>query len=657
MLRRLLLSILFLAGIAPAHAALRELSVESRKPWAADPSHFELLEGHFSGDLDPAANQNRIINDLALAPRNAQGRVAYRATFAILRPLGTTSGLLIYDVANRGRINPTAFPAGHVSVTSGWQGDLTPGPGIQSIEVPVAHARDGSAITGPVIARFLNMPAGSMTLDIKGGPIGGIGGRAFLPATIDGARLIKAASDSADPVEVPRDDWAFGDCSTTPFPGKSDLAKLCLRGGFDPRFAYTLSFTAQDPKVLAMGFAATRDLVAFLRRGTRDDKGNPNPVVGQIRKAIGRGVSQSGNYLRSFLHLGFNEDESGHIVFDGLNPLIAARQNPMNFRFANPGHSADLYEPGSDGAVWWGSYTDTSRGLAKASLLDRCTASRTCPKIVEIMGSSEFWGLRASPDYVGTDAKADVPLPANVRRYFTPGVTHGGGSGGFAYETRPVNGCKLQTNPNPASDTYRALFQVLVDWVMTGSQPPASRYPTLAAGDLVSPTASAMGFPAISGQPAPDDHLNALLQYDFGPGFNATDLSGAISRQPPRVVKVLPSLVPRTNADGNELAGIRSVQLQVPLGTYLGWNETASGFEKGTGCGFQGGYIPFAATRQQRIASGDPRPSLEERYGTHEIYVAKVRQTAQELVSQHLLLRTDADRLVLEAQKAAIPLP
>lgn len=647
----------FFAGLAPAHAALRELSVESRKPWSADSSRFELLEGHFRGDLDPVASQNRIINDLALAPRNALGRVEYRATFAILRPLGSPSGLLVYDVANRGRINVTPFPKGHVSVISGWQADLAAAPGIQSIEVPVAHARDGSAITGPVIARFLNMPAGTTTLDIKAGPAGGIGARAFSPATADGARLVRATSDDAAPEEVPHGDWTFGDCRAAAFPGKPDLTKLCIKDGFDPRYAYTLSFIAQDPKVLAIGFAATRDLVAFLRYGTRDGKGNPNPVAGQIGKAIARGVSQSGNYLRSYLHLGFNEDESGRIIFDGLNPIIAARQNPMNFRFANPGGAAGLYEPGSDGVVWWASYADTTRGLAKASLLDRCTVSHTCPRIIEIMGSSEFWGLRASPDYVGTDAQADLPLPDNVRRYFTPGVTHGGGRGGFTYEAAPVNGCLLPANPNPASDTYRVLFQALVDWIINGTEPPASRYPILAAGDLVSPTASAMAFPLIPGYPAPDGHLNSLLQYDFGPGFDAADLSGAIRRQPPRIVRVLPSLVPRTDSDGNELAGIRSVQLQVPLGTYLGWNETSDGFGKGRGCGFQGGYIPFAATRQQRLASGDPRPSLEERYGSHANYLAKVRRAAQQLVTQRFLLPSDADRLVQEAEKATIPLP
>jgi hypothetical protein len=215
----------------------------------------------------------------------------------------------------------------------------------------------------------------------------------------------------------------------------------------------------------------------------------------------------------------------------------------------------------------------------------------------------------------------------------------------------------LLANPNQASDTYRALFQALVDWVMNGTEPPGSSYPTLATGDLVAPTALAMGFPKIAGYPAPDGHLNSLLHYDFGSSFNAADLSGAISRQPPRIVKVLTSLVPRTDSDGNEFAGVRSVQLQVPLGTYLGWNETANGFAKGSGCGFQGGYIPFAASHQQRVVHKDPRPSLEERYGTRANYIAKVRQASQELVVQHFLLPADADRLVQEAEKAPLPLP
>ncbi len=160
--------------------------------------------------------------------------------------------------------------------------------------------------------------------------------------------------------------------------------------------------------------------------------GTANPLAGKIAFAIGRGTSQSGNYLRSFMHLGFNQDESKRIVFDGLNPNIAVRQNPMNFRFAVPGGAADLYQPGSDGIVWWSDYADEARHQRAGGLLDRCNATKTCPKIFETFGSSEFWGLRASPDLVGTKADRDIPLPANVRRYYFPGVTHGGGRGGFS---------------------------------------------------------------------------------------------------------------------------------------------------------------------------------------------------------------------------------
>lgn len=184
--------------------------------------------------------------------------------------------------------------------------------------------------------------------------------------------------------------------------------------------------------------------------------------------------------------------------------------------------------------------------------------------------------------------------------------------------------------------------------------PPPNSYPTLANSDLVTPAAAAMGFPAIPGQPLPDGHLNTLLQYDFGSSFNAADLSGAISIQPPRVVRVLPSLVPRTDSDGNEASGIRSVLMQVPLGTYLGWNVTAKGFEAGQGCGFQGGYIPFAVTKAERLANKDPRPSLEERYGTHDNFVAKVKAAAEKLVGERYLLPADASRLISQAEASDI---
>src|SRR4029079_3938187 len=119
------------------------------------------------------------------------------------------------------------------------------------------------------------------------------------------------------------------------------------------------------------------------------------------------------------------------------------------------------------------------------------------------------------------------------------------------------------------------------------------RYPTLANGDLVAATRTAIGLPDIPGLPFSDRILNPLLRYDFGTGFNTADLSGVMSAVPPRILGVLPTYVPRVNEDGNEMVeGVPSVLQQAPLGTYLGWNTIRSGVFSGHGCGFQGGYLP-----------------------------------------------------------------
>src|ERR1700761_781378 len=470
-LRTLLLACLF---VTPAEAAVTSLTVEKTTSLAGG---YELLEGHFRGALDPADKHNAGVNDIGIAPRNGAGKVEYSATFAIARPTGAMSGVLVYDVPNRGKGAAQAIGDGHVNVVSGWQGDLDDGPGVQLINVPSAP------VNGPATVRFMNMPAGTSTMPVKGGPQGNQGGRGFDVATADGARLYTGTSDDRPKEQalVPKSDWAFADCSSTPFPGKPDLTKLCVKGGFNPALAYTLAFTAKNPKLFGIGLAATRDLVAFLRY----EGGASNPLAGQVRWAIGRGVSQSGNYLRSHIDLGFNTTEDGRIVFDGLNPIVGPRMLSINHRFASPGGLVSLYELGSDGLDWWSSYDDAARGQGKHSLLDRCLKDKTCPKIAEIFGSTEFWDLHASLDFVGTDARADIPLPANVRRYFNAGAPHNGGRGGFDLVTPATQACVLSSNPNPASDTSRAIFAGLVDWVTKGTEPPPSTYPTLAAGALI----------------------------------------------------------------------------------------------------------------------------------------------------------------------------
>ena len=648
----LLLLTLVLAEL-PADARVVRIQVEHRENLGA----YEKLTGHFFGALDPAAPLNAIINDIALAPGNAHGEVEYAATFTLLRPLdrAKSSGVLWYEVPNRGNspLNPRApadaMAAGHILLSSGWQGDLASRDGLETIAVPIARNPDGSSITGPVLARLSNLPAHSSTVSLAAG-FAGL--RYQRPAALDTgqALLTRQYSDDGALIPITPADWAFANCEQKPFPGEPDPTRICFKGGFESDQLYQLVFTAKDPLVLGIGLAATRDLVSFLRYSTAEE----NPVRGLVTHAIGVGTSQSGNFIKTFVHLGFNQDEAGRIVWDGVNPNIAARQNPLNFRFAIPGGAAGLYEPGSEGVLWWSDYRDDARGRATAGLLDRCRASKTCPKIIETFGASEFWGLRMSPGLVGTRADADIPLPPEVRRYYFPGVTHGGGRGGFSVAAGPGRGCVLADNPNPSAESMRALRKALADWVVNGTLPPPSRYPTLAAGELVKAEHSAMGFPPIPGAPLPDNLLNALPDYDLGAGFRYADLSGAIGRQPPAIRGYIPQLVPKTDADGNEVGGVPSVLHQAPLGTYLGWNVTASGYLKGRGCGFAGGYIPFARTKAERIAAGDPRSSLEERYGTHEAYVAKVRAASRRLLEQRFLLPEDADRLVREAEASDV---
>jgi len=674
MTRRLSTVLVALMLIAPVYARVIRVVIEQGNGAPAFQGQsfgqigpYQRLSGHVYGELDPKNPLNSIITDIEFAPRNARGMVEYSATFSIAIPadLSKASGVLFYEVPNRGRAPlPAAaaragamadlFKFGHIVVTSGWQGDLAAAPNVETISVPVAKNADGSPLTGPVLVRFADMAANTKTLALRGrqppAP-------AAPPLTLDTSKatLTRRAGEGREIVPIRSSDWAFADCSAVPFPGTPEPDKICLKNGFDPAYLYELVYTAKDPLVLGIGFAATRDLISFFRYAAKDDAATANPIAGKITHTLARGDSQSGNFLRSMVHLGFNQDEGKKIVFDGINPNIAVRQLAMNFRFASPGGAAALYEPGSDAVQTWSTYTDEARHRPAASLLDRCTASNTCPKIFETFGASEFWDLRASPDLVGTKADKDIPLPANVRRYFSPGVTHGGGAGGFSTNVpNPPRLCELPNNPNPTSDTLRALTVALVNWVTTGAAPPPSQYPRLDRGDLVEPTQAALGFPIIPGMPLPDNIQLPLYEYDFGPKFNYNDMRGVISMQPPAVRQTLPSLAPKVDADGNEPSGVASVLHQAPLGSYLGWNVTARGFDKGTGCGNAGGYVPFAKTKAERLAAGDPRPSIEERYGTHEKYVAVVRAAAGRLVHDRFLLQEDADRLIAEADASNV---
>ena len=651
-----------------AAADVTKVTITSRVPWSNGQTFgtvgpYEEIRGIITGDLDPKDPRNALITDIDLAPTNAKGRVEYRTTFTLRKPVDMrhASGVLFYNVVNRGNKQGTnlfnvggdpgdgfMYKLGQVVLWSGWQGDLpiaTVGPAQEGIDVPVARHADGSAVTGPVVERFINVPG-----HVNTQPLTGLG-RA--PASLDTtrARFISAASETPSGTKggvrsIAAADWVFADCRTVPFPGTPDPTQVCLKSGFDPALLYELVYTAKDPFVLGVGMAATRDVISFFRYASKDPAGTDSPIGGQITHVIGMGESQSGRFAKAFLNLGFNEDEHGRIVWDGLYARIAGMLGSFNARFARPGDIAELYVPGADGPLWWNDYADTVRGRPAWGLLHRCRVSNTCPKVIEAYGGPEFWYSRAAVGITGTSGKEDLLLPDNVRRFYSSGTPHGGGRGGFTLDAVSAPSNVLANNPNPERETDRALYVALVDWVRRGTLPPPSVYPRVTNGTLVTATAAAMGWPDIPYAPKPDGVVNPALDYDFGPAFRYNDDSGVITKVPAGVKRLIPTLVPRVDADGNEVGGVKSLLLRMPLGTYTGWNPIGSGVLAGRERSLAGGYIPFARTKAERLASGDPRLSIEERYPSLRSYYSAAEAQAADLVAQRLLLPEDATRLL-----------
>jgi hypothetical protein len=640
---------------------------------------YETLAGRAFGELDPDDPRNRIITDIRLAPRNANGKVEYVATFYLVKPLDMTraSRLMWHDVPNRGgriTIAEAERNLGDIGLSSGWQGDNSgntmPGDNNDYVVVPVARQANGSPITGLVMGRIVNATGpGSQPIVLNSNPV------PYKPATLDTSKatLVTRTAETIDGKVsgervVPATDWAWGRCTAeNPFPGTPDATQVCVKGGFDPSLLYQVVFTAQDPYVLGIGFAAFRDVAAFFRHAQQDSVGTVNPVASQVSWIISRGRSQSGRFLRAFLHLGFNQDEAGRQVHDGAWPIIAPGRLPLNVRFGTPDAATTLYDRGNEGPVWWASWPDQVRRLPAAGILDRCSATRTCPKIVETMGGTEAWALNLSANWVGTSADKDIPVPDNVRRYYIPSTPHGGGVGGFSVVAAAAPACPgpnfgrgmFGANPMPYTETSNAIRRHFRDWVMKGTMPPPSRYPTLGNGFLVDPTKDAIGFPTIPGVPstAPTGLINRVLDYDWGAGFNYLDGSGVVANVPPAIKQAIRMKAPKVDADGNELGGVPVVLRDAPLGTYLGWNIVAAGFHQGKLCNYAAGMIPFAATRAERMANGDPRLSLEERYRTHEGYVDAVRAAAGNAVRQRFLLQEDADALIAQAAASNVLRP
>ena len=687
-------TILACAIAAPlAQARVTRIVIDETRPLAAADAGGiagEQIAGRAFGELDADSAANAIINDLPLA-RDADGKVRYVATFVLTKPvdLSRASGLMWHEVPNRGLPIHGAIAEranGDIGLASAWQGDNAGATAVRAtagidqphwLELPIARNADGSPVAGKVIGRIVNRAGPqSQPLIVQTNPV------PYKPATLDTrqATLVSRTAESTrgeviGERTIAPSEWAWARCDANhPFPGVPDPTQICLKNGFDGARLYQVVFESTDAYVLGIGFAAWRDVGMFFKTARADDTGTANPVAGAVTHSIGRGVSQSGNFLRGWLHLGFNRDEAERQVHDGLWPIIAGRRIALNFRWAQPDGVLELYQAGSEGPQWWLPNPDPVRGGAAAGLLDRCTATNTCPKIIEHFGAAEVWALKLTPEWIGTDARIDLPLPPNVRRYYIAASNHGGGAGGFdssvpgaALPTTGPN-CPgnnygtgvLPANPMPHAETVNALRVHFRNWVMRGTLPPASQWPTLAQGTLVRAHKAAMGFPTLpplrSTSPEPD-FIMPVLDYDWGPQFRAADGSGVASNAPPAIRQVLQMFAPKVDADGNELGGVPVVLRDAPLGTYLGWNITAGGarpFHQGQICNYVGGMLPFARTRAERVATGDPRLSLEERYGSHEGYVNAVRKAADGAVAAKFLLQEDAQRLVREAQGSQV---
>jgi len=598
---------------------------------------YEEIRARATIALDPADPRNAVISDLDRAPRNAQGRVEAVTDVIILRPAdpGRGNGTLLVEAPNRGNRliglllndaplagatrfeqaadagNGWIFRQGYTMAWVGWQGDWTPGRGMR-VDVPKVEG-----ITGPSREEFV--------FDNRTNPV-----QAPLTYPVaDPASLVLT-------VRARQEDARQRPADMTVRLIAPDRIEITRPAGFDAGAIYELTYTARDPLVLGMGFAAFRDVAAFLRRdGTA---ANPLALNGRstVTSATAFGVSQSGRFLRDLLYLGFNEDTRGRQVFDGMVPHIAgSRRSYTNGRFAQPGrnpsdHTDRLY-PADQFPFTYAVTTDPLTGL-KDGLLRRCRTSATCPRIFQTDSEFEYWGARGS--LTVTDAAGrHVDLPPEVRAFMMTGHPHFAPAQAVANRSQT---CALPLNPLQAGAPMRALMVALEAWIKEGVEPPASRTPMVAHGTLV----AAPAFAAIPGLPPFASHTPAPL----------LDLS----QMPPAVVGRYPILFPRLDNDGNAIGGIRLPVVEVPRATYTGWNPRAEGFAAGALCTNAGGAIPLAATRTERLAGNDPRPSIQERWPDAAGYVTAVRQAAERLAAERLLLPEDVQAMIAAAQAGTL---
>lgn len=582
-----------------------------------------VAKAHFA--VDPNLPQNRIIADVALAPRNAEGLVEFSADLFILKPrdpaLGNGTSLVeisnrggkgllsTFDFATGGARDPKAptdfgdrflLKQGFTLVWIGWEFDVAPAPEALRLYAPIATDQ-GKPIYGMVLSEWTgDQPVKTISLGDRTQV-------AYPVANPDAAGTQLTVRDRVrgERKTIPRSQWKF-----------SDATHVTMDSGFEPGRVYEVIYQAKDPVVVGLGPAAIRDFVSFLKYGGEET------LLGDQRnytkRVLGFGVSQSGRFLREFLYDGFNQDEKSRRVFDGVWAHVAgAGRGSFNFRFA---------QPSRDGHPFLNMlYPTDVPPFTEQELIARAAKDQVVPKMFFTNGSYEYWGRAASLIHTTPDGKKDAPPDQNARVYFFAGSQHGPGS----IPARKVEAGNL-ADTNDYRYSQRALLLDMQAWLKDGAEPPASQFPRIDKDQLVS--LGALAFPKMEGVRVPHIKREAY-RLDFG-------------AMPPKIGEAFPTLLPQVNLDGNETTGIRMPEVSVPLATYTGWNlrNRAIGAPEEL-FSMVGSYIPFSRTRVERENRKDPRQSIEERYPSKRVYLEKITEAAQDLVKDGFLLASDVPKI------------
>jgi hypothetical protein len=639
----------------PAAAELVRWEVQSRQPYAdgrprGSAGVYEEWRGRVHFAVDPTHVANAPVVDLPRAARNAAGHVEFSADFRILVPADRSkvNGGLFYEVNNRGNLTvPHTIEGGaedflcrqgFILASSGWLADAEPGSGRLLLDAPEA-TDGGQPLRGLVRSEVVvNRREPRAALSMRGRQ----GVYRPTAAGLAAARLTRREREADPRIEVPRDLWRLvGD---TP-DGAGPVAPLELEidGGLEPGWIHELVYEAERPVVQGLGLAGIRDFVAALKYAT----GERNPLrsaAGQplVTRAIGFGTSQSGRCLRHFLWEGFNADEQGRQVFDGvLSHVAGGGLGSFNHRFASPTRTNCQHEehlfPVDFFPFTYGDTTDPFTG-ASDGILRRSRARGTVPKVFHTQSSSEYWHRSGSLVHTDPRAERDADIPAEVRIYTFGGTQHSSGDG----LPGPRTEGQLPANPADYQPFMRALVMALDAWIRDGTEPPASVFPSLAAGTLVGWTAAEMGWPPLPGV-QPPTVIQQPPFVDRGPSWATARIA---TIEPPIVKGHYAVKVPAVDADGNERGTLNLPAVSVPVATSTSWNtRDASIGAAGELWALQGGYIPFARTREERERLGDPRPSLAERYLDYGDYERRALEAAMELVRRRYLLAEDLPRL------------